>query len=254
MNFFEKAQARAQALDVLGLEGHPAFPDIKSAYKKLVFEKHPDRGEGTDADIRRIREAFNLLKDDDGYTKADTLRPAPPDEAGTSFRDHASTGRPKPRPVRTGMTSRIKELNQDAALECKKLLNEIECMAEPDPEEKSLRDTIMATIRMTDAPFTPHTDHLPYAIRQSGRRISYMVGDLIREGVNRVAVPTGVFTDNRKVQPVIVRFKADQEGIGTHMVSNATLAESFPGAKSVRVHFGLLSWPRSAAEADRVCA
>ena len=81
-----------------------------------------------------------------------------------------------------------------------------------------------------------------------------MVGDLIKEGVNRVAVPTGVFTDNRKVRPVIVRFKADHEGIGTHMVSNATLAESFPGAKSVRVHFGMVSWPRSAAEADRVCA
>ncbi len=254
MNFFEKAQARAHALEVLGLEGHPSADEMKAAYKKLVFEKHPDRGNGTDADILKIKEAYNLLKYDDGYTKADRLRQAPGDTGGTSFRDPSKPRSKGPRPIRTGMTSRIRDLNETDALECKRLLDEIDCMAEPDEDEQSLRATIMNTIREADAPFVPHTNHLPYAIRQSGRRISYMVGDMIKEGVNRVAVPTGVFTDNRKVRPIIVRFKSEKEGIGTHMVSTAALAESFPGAKSVRVHFGLVSWPASAAEADRVCA
>ena len=254
MNFFEKAQARAQALEVLGLAGHPDADELKAAYKKLIFENHPDRGMGTDQDIRRIKDAYTLLKHDAGYTKADRLRRPPSQTGDTSFRDATKPRNTGARPVRTGMTSRIRDLNDADALECKKLLDEVDCMAEPDEDEQTLRATIMNTIKAADAPYVPHSNHLPYAARQSGRRISYMVGDLIKEGVNRVAVPTGVFTDNRKVRPIIVRFKADKEGIGTHIVSPAALAESFPGAKSVRVHFGMVSWPRSAAEADRLCA
>ena len=81
-----------------------------------------------------------------------------------------------------------------------------------------------------------------------------MVGELIAEGVNRVAVPTGVFTDPRKALPAIVRFKSDKSGIGTHVVAPGTLAESFPGAKSVRVHFGMATWPKSAAAEARIPA
>ncbi len=254
MNFFEKAQARADALKILGLSGHPSLDEIKSAYKKQAFDLHPDRGNGTEADMHRIQQAYALLKDDEGFTSSDRMKQAPEDSGATSFRDPTKPRYGGPRPVRTARTSRIRDLHEADALECKKLLDEIDCMAEPDPDEQSLRATIMDTIRAADAPFVPHTNHLPYAVRQSGRRISYMVGDLIKEGVNRVAVPTGVFTDNRKVRPIIVRFKSDKEGIGTHMVSTAALAESFPGAKSVRVHFGLVSWPPSAAEADRIPA
>src|SRR6056297_3473478 len=192
MNFFEKAQARAHALEVLGLTGHPNADTMKAAYKKLIFENHPDRGVGSDRDIRRIKDAYNLLKDDAGYTKADRLRQAPSQPGNTSFRDPTTPRKTGARPVRTGMTSRIRDLKDSDALECKKLLDEVECMAEPDEDEQTLRATIMNTIRAADAPFVPHTNHLPYAVRQSGRRISYMVGDLIKEGVNRVAVPTGV--------------------------------------------------------------
>ncbi len=261
MNFFEKAQARAHALKVLGLEGHPDADEIKAAYKKQVFEKHPDRGNGTDDDIRRIKDAYTLLKEDQGYSSADLLRRAPEDMGDTSFRsteDAKFTGDPSkrvsPRRMRTAQTSRITDLGETDALECRRLLDEIDCMAESDPDEESLRASILDIIKTTDAPFVPHTNHLPYSIRQSGRSISYMVGDLIAEGVNRVAVPTGVFTDNRKVRPIIVRFKSEKEGIGTHVVPPAALAESFPGAKSVRVHFGMVSWPKSAAELDRAYA
>ena len=73
-----------------------------------------------------------------------------------------------------------------------------------------------------------------------------MVKETIKYGVNRVAVPTGAFHDNRKALPIIVRFEADEQGAGSHVVAAATLAESFPGAKSVRVHFGLGEWPMPA--------
>ena len=271
MNFFEKAQARAHAQEILGLSGHPDPEEIRAAYKKLAFEKHPDRGDGTAEEFARITTAYALLKDDKGYTAADALQTAPTDTGATTIRPKAkppedvpvnkmvdeeakAASYVSPRRLRTAMTSRICKINANEAQECRTLLDEIPYMAEPDPDEQSLRASILDVIKNTDAPHVPHTNHLPYAIRQSGRRISYMVSAPIEEGVNRVAVPTGTFTDNRKVRPIIVRFKAPGEGIGTHVVAASALAESFPGAKSVRIHFGLGEWPKAAAELERAYA
>lgn len=271
MNFFEKAQARAYAQETLGLAGHPDQDEIRAAYKKLAFEKHPDRGQGTADEFARISTAYALLKDDKGYTAADALRTPPTDTGATTIRP--KTTRPtsvpvnkmvdedakaasfvSPRRLRTAMTSRICRINANEAEECRTLLDEIPFMAEPDQDEISLRASILDVIKTTGAPHVPHRNHLPYAIRQSGRRISYMVSAPIEEGVNRVAVPTGSFTDNRKVIPIIVRFKANGEGAGTHVVAASTLADSFPGAKSVRIHFGLGEWPKAAAETERTYA
>ena len=268
MNFFEKAQARAHAQEVLGLEGHAEHDEIRAAYKKLAREKHPDNG-GSDDEFAKINEAYSLLIDDEGYSSKDRLRHAPSDSSATTFTPRNKKRRNKgpapgnfadtdeaaeihagvrPNRARTAVTSRIQQLGEAEALECRMLLDEIPYMATPDEDEISLRASIMDVIQKADAPYVPHKNHLPYAIRQSGRRISYMVRENIERGVNRVAVPTGVFADKRKVLPIIVRFKAEGDGAGTHTVSSATLAESFPGAKSVRVHFALDEWPKPAAE------
>lgn len=268
MNFFEKAQARARALEVLGLTGHPDIDELRAAYKKLAFENHPDRNGGSEAELLKINAAYALLKEDRGFTAADQLRPMPMDVEATTFREEAgqkdgggegadagpAKSRPlsdgiAPRRVRTVKTSRIMKIDQAEAEECRTLLDEVTHMAEPDPDEMSLRARIVSTIRDSGAPFIPHTNHLPFAIRQTGRRISYMVKGRIAEGVNRVAVPTGVFCDKTKALPIIVRFKASNEGSGTHAVAAATLAEAFPGAKSVRIHFGLDEWPMHGSEA-----
>ena len=272
MNFFEKAQARAHALEVLGLTGHPDPDEIRTTFKNLALEKHPDRSEGTDDEFARINAAYKLLKEDYGYTAADRLRPAPTDTGATTFTAKARRTDPgsepdcvgdnpdiassyvAPRRLRTAMTSRIMEINQSEASECRTLLDEIGSMAEPDPDGQSLRASILDVIKDSGAPHVPHNNHLPYAIRQSGRRISYIVNEPIKEGVNRVAVPTGVFSDHRKVMPTIVRFKSVEKGAGTHVVSAATLAESFSGAKSVRIHFGLGSWPEPEEEPEVACA
>ena len=264
MNFFEKAQARAHAIEILGLPAHPDRNEIKQAFKKLAREKHPDHG-GTDEEFAQINAAYSLLKEDNGFTNADLLHPAPADTGATTFESNPrktdnltrKKGDAKgakqgsyvaPRKLRTAMTSRIFNLNSSMESECRMLLDEIPSMAEPEADEVSLRANILEVIQESGAPYVPHTNHLPYAVRQSGRRISYMVKDEIVEGVNRVAVPTGAFTDNRKVLPKIIRFKAGQDGSGPHVTSAATLAESFPGAKSVRVHFGMKNWPETTVE------
>ncbi len=267
MNFFEKAQARARALEILGLGGHPSPDEVRAAYKKKVFEKHPDQGGGSSEEFAEVSAAYAILKDDNGFSSADLIRPNPVETGDTTFENRPSGDnieksevtterktRIKPRRLRTGMSSRICKLGQSEALECRMLLDELPYMAEPDPDELSLRASILDIIKDTGTPHVPHTNHLPYAIRQSGRRISYMVRETIAEGANRVAVPTGVFSDNKKAAPIIVRFKSPKDGAGTHVVSAATLADSFPGARSVRIHFGLEDWPASAVEATAVSA
>jgi len=265
MNFFEKAQARAHAQEVLGLYGHPDAEEIRAAFKKLAFEKHPDKGNGSAEEFAAINAAYTLLKEDKGYTAADVLRPAPTDTRSTTFRSKSRRvdGSPgsdaedadrssyvSPRRIRTVKSSRIYDVNSAAAEECRLLLDEIPFMAEPDPDEQSIRASILDAIKAMDAPHVPHTNHVPIAIRQSGRRISYLVSDKIHKGVNRVAVPTGAFSDKRKAVPVLVRFKSERDGAGTHEVTTASLAESFPGAKSVRLHFGQSEWPEPAEAPD----
>lgn len=267
MNFFEKAQARAHALEVLGLTGHPDPGEVRAAFKKLVKQKHPDQSGGADIEFLEIHSAYSLLKGDNGYTPADQLRPAPTDTGATTFRSDCKSGAVSPAPsrndddndissayvsprrVRSGFTSRVAKLDQSDVSECRSLLDEIPFMAEPDRDEISLRASILNVIESTGAPHVPHTNHLPYAIRKSGRRISYMVKSPIAKGVNRVAVPTGVYRDTRKVLPIIVRFKTNNDGTGTHVVSSSDLAASFPGARRVRIHFGFDQWPMAETEA-----
>lgn len=267
MNFFEKAQARAQAQEILGLSGHPDAEEIRAAFKKLAFEKHPDKGRGTAEEFAAINAAYTLLKEDRGYTAADALRPAPPDTHSTTFYPKSRCVDPAsgdgatnderssyvaPRRVRAVKSSRIYDVNSTDAEECRLLLDDIPCMAEPDSDEQSLRASILDAIKVMDAPHVPHTNHVPIAIRQSGRRISYLVTNKIHKGVNRVAVPTGAFSDKRKAVPILVRFKSERDGAGTHEVTTATLAESFPGAKSVRLHFGKSEWPEPAEAPEPV--
>ena len=83
MNFFEKAQARAHAQEVLGLTGHAEHDEIRAAYKKLAREKHPDNG-GSDDEFAKINEAYSLLIDDEGYSSKDRLRHAPSDSSATT--------------------------------------------------------------------------------------------------------------------------------------------------------------------------
>jgi len=55
--------SRAEALDILGLEGEPTDEEIRAVYRVLMKRVHPDSG-GTDGLSRRLTEARDfLLKD-----------------------------------------------------------------------------------------------------------------------------------------------------------------------------------------------
>jgi len=155
-----------------------------------------------------------------------------------------------PRKPATGLSSRILEIRQSVASECRALLDEVSSLAEPDQGEVTLRKSISQAIQEFDAPHVPHSNHLPYAVRQSGRRISYLVNSGIEEGVNRVAVPTGVFCEGQDAYPAMVKFHSAKKGSGTHVVAASTLADAFPGAQSVRIHFAFDDWPEPIYEQE----
>ena len=57
--------AQRRALDTLGLEGHASRADIKSRFKKLVKQHHPDANggdRGSEDRLREIIQAYNYLK------------------------------------------------------------------------------------------------------------------------------------------------------------------------------------------------
>lgn len=77
MDFLKKAQARANALETLGLAGHPDMCEVKAEFKRLAFEKHPDRGNSTSGEFAKVYAAYKLLKEDEGFTVANQLQRVP---------------------------------------------------------------------------------------------------------------------------------------------------------------------------------
>lgn len=51
---------RKEALNTLGLKKDPSFDELKSTYRRLVLENHPDRG-GDSERFKAIEEAYRWL-------------------------------------------------------------------------------------------------------------------------------------------------------------------------------------------------
>ena len=58
MSPIERVSARSQALSVLGLTGTPTKSELKKAFRKLAFEKHPDRSDTSHEEFGAIADAY----------------------------------------------------------------------------------------------------------------------------------------------------------------------------------------------------
>ncbi|MEW6482652.1 MAG: 2-C-methyl-D-erythritol 2,4-cyclodiphosphate synthase [bacterium] len=64
---------------ILGVKRDASTEEIKSAYRKLVKEHHPDKG-GVSSRIREINEAYSVLSDPDKRLRYDLLNPVSEEE------------------------------------------------------------------------------------------------------------------------------------------------------------------------------
>jgi len=55
-----KPMTREEALDILGLSGHPDETDIKDAHRKMMMKLHPDQG-GSDYFASKLNQARDIL-------------------------------------------------------------------------------------------------------------------------------------------------------------------------------------------------
>lgn len=63
MTPIERVTAKSNAYATLGLTAACSKSELRSAYRKLAFEMHPDHGKGTADDFREIAEAYKFLND-----------------------------------------------------------------------------------------------------------------------------------------------------------------------------------------------
>jgi hypothetical protein len=67
---------RADALRALGLMPRASAADVRSAFRRLAFETHPDRQKGHEDEFARVREAYEMLREGDTVTTAAPSRPS----------------------------------------------------------------------------------------------------------------------------------------------------------------------------------
>ncbi|WP_413717843.1 J domain-containing protein [Silicimonas sp. MF1-12-2] len=85
MTPIERVSVRSKALATLGLQGNPTKSEVRNVFRRLAFEKHPDKCKGADDEFARISEAYQML-----FESAEDDTPKPPS---------ASVSRPSVRPV-----------------------------------------------------------------------------------------------------------------------------------------------------------
>lgn len=76
MTPIERVTAKTNAYATLGLTTACTRSELRSAYRKLAFEMHPDHGKGTADEFRRISEAYKFLNEIIPDAKPLQARPA----------------------------------------------------------------------------------------------------------------------------------------------------------------------------------
>ena len=205
----ERMRARAEAFNVLGLSESAAPGEIRAAWRRVAFEVHPDRTGGDYADFMRAKAAYELLRPD-GEAGAPSSA-----SATRGFR----TGR-SPTGARPRVATRRVTLGAESVEACRALLETGEA-GEPVPEAAASA-----------------AGHVPDAVERHGRSLTYIVETELSKGINRVALPTALLEDNRRVKPRIVTVRAARSGAAEVRVPDRQRARLFPGARSVTIRFG----------------
>lgn len=218
---------KSEAQDILGVGEFASQKEIRSAWRKLVFDMHPDMRNGDNDEFTRVQNAYERLRrrpqsveirrEYDPTTDA----PLPGMEWGEAA--------PR-RPARHAIRTRIEDLSPAARALCEQILKD-------GSDERTLDRSITAEFTAEEeAEIENLFGHVPSAIRRKGRRVSYFVKAPLNAGKNRVALPT-TLQDTRKPKAKLMTFDVAEDGAGSVEVPEQLRDTMFPGARSVRIHF-----------------
>lgn len=204
MSPIERIKSRNQAFDTLGVSVTATRADLKQAYRKLAFTKHPDRNPEAGNEFSRITEAYKYICD---HAEELGIKDDPEPANDTC----ASQGKVSPRRVsRPALQATEQEFDAKAQSDCEALL--VEC------EEDG-------------------NGHIPSAVYQLGRNLTYYVPTPLLKGRNAVALPTGMLSDARKTLPKLIAFDSRDAFGCCFEITGETCAEHFPGARQIQIRF-----------------
>jgi len=214
MSPIERVRARADAYAELGVAQSADSSEIRAAWRRLAFERHPDRPDGDYKEFVRAKAAYDLLQSD---------------EADADVRHAAWSGaRPAHRPR---VRSRVVPLSEAAVSACRAALESQTAAAAGRPGETSLAPDRAPDGEAPDC-------HVPQATLRQGRLLVYLVSTPLVPGLNRVALPTALLKDNRRVEPRVLTVRSAGGGSGEVTLPDHVCARMFPGARGVSIRFG----------------
>ncbi len=206
MSPINRIRSRNSAFETLGLPVTATRADLKQAYRRLAFSKHPDRNPEAGNEFSRITEAYKYICDHaDELGLQDVPEPANEPEPAEA--------RVAPRRVsRPSLKATEQEFDGRTQADCEALL--VQC------EEDS-------------------NGHVPSAVYRMGRNLTYFVPTPLLKGRNAVALPTGMLSDARKTLPKLIAFDFRDAPGGFFEVPLETCESHFPGARKIQIRFAL---------------
>ena len=210
MTPIDRVSQRAQAFTVLGVAASASRNDIRQAYRKLAFDKHPDHNPDASAEFVRITEAYRFVTEN-------------ADELGI---ENDIAPEPKPEPAA--------EAKSEAPRATMRRVSRPQVQASETNFDKDTLDECQALL---DEEGGPGTLHVASAVYRVGRSLTFFVPTALAKERNEVAVPTGMLMDSRHVMPRIIAFDAREAAGGFFEMDKETCAEHFPGARNIQIRF-----------------
>lgn len=221
MEPIDRAQARAQALQSLGVSPGADAQEIRTAWKRAAFTSHPDKADGDLSAFITAKRAYEFLNgsgDGDSFV-IDEPAPEPTAEPEEPQR---------PRPKATG---RVVAFSDELRASCDALLAETLGPGLDHPAVVSL-DGLLAQL-----PGAPITDHVAKSVLKKGRELTYLIdSDLVR-GINRVALPMALLENPKRPKLHVITFLFDDNGAFEMDLPKETLCDIGRGERRVVLRF-----------------
>ena len=200
----DRVKSRNQAFETLGLDLAATKADLKQAYRKLAFSKHPDKNPDCGNEFSRITEAYRFICE---HAEEFGIKDAP---------EPAND----PEPVRKTVSARRVSRPSLRAME-----HEFDAKAQADCEALLVENE------------EDSNGHIPSAVYRKGRNLTYYVPTPLLKGRNAVALPTGMLSDARKTLPKLIAFDFRDAPGGYFEVPEDACQRHFPGARQIQIRF-----------------